>query len=115
MGKDLKGKELGVGLSQRPDGRYYARTSYKGHQIAFYGFNYQEMKKRLKEEKQKIDAGKGVKALCMRFSGAGACNDVPVKNDVCAARTGICGVYKRFKQIAPRVAVRHLDGFLRTR
>lgn len=59
MGKDLKGKELGVGLSQRPDGRYYARTSYKGHQIAFYGFNYQEMKKRLKEEKQKIDAGKG--------------------------------------------------------
>ena len=58
MGKDLKGKELGVGLSQRPDGRYYARTSYKGHQIAFYGFNYQEMKKRLKEEKQKIDAGK---------------------------------------------------------
>ena len=25
MGKDLKGKELGTGISQRPDGNYMAR------------------------------------------------------------------------------------------
>ena len=29
MGKDLKGKELGRGLSQRPDGRYMARVCLK--------------------------------------------------------------------------------------
>ena len=32
MGKDLKGKELGRGLTQRPDGRYMARAQVK----AFY-------------------------------------------------------------------------------
>lgn len=31
MGKDLKGKELGMGLNQRKDGRYQARfTSVNG-------------------------------------------------------------------------------------
>ena len=29
MGKDLKGKELGVGLNQRKDGRYQARFTDK--------------------------------------------------------------------------------------
>ncbi len=29
MGKDLKGKELGVGLNQRKDGRYQARFTKK--------------------------------------------------------------------------------------
>ena len=29
MGKDLKGKELGVGLNQRKDGRYQARFTTK--------------------------------------------------------------------------------------
>lgn len=34
MGKDLKGKELGVGLSQRKDGRYQARfTSVNGKRV----------------------------------------------------------------------------------
>ena len=33
MGKDLKGKELGKGISQRADGRYIARfTSKTGKQ-----------------------------------------------------------------------------------
>ena len=30
MGKDLKGKELGRGLSQRPDGRYMGRAQVEG-------------------------------------------------------------------------------------
>ena len=33
-GKDLKGKELGRGLTQRPDGRYMARAQVAGK--AFY-------------------------------------------------------------------------------
>ena len=34
MGKDLKGKQLGTGLSQRKDGRYQARlTTNNGKRI----------------------------------------------------------------------------------
>ena len=33
MGKDLKGKELGRGLSQRADGRYMGRAQVEGHPI----------------------------------------------------------------------------------
>lgn len=38
MGKDLKGKELGRGLSQRPDGRYMARAQVEGQPIVLYGW-----------------------------------------------------------------------------
>ena len=37
MGKDLKGKELGRGLSQRADGRYMGRAQVEGHPIVIYG------------------------------------------------------------------------------
>ena len=36
MGKDLKGKELGRGLSQRPDGRYMGRAQVEGKSIVLY-------------------------------------------------------------------------------
>ena len=36
MGKDLKGKELGRGLSQRADGRYMGRAQVEGHPIVIY-------------------------------------------------------------------------------
>lgn len=36
MGKDLKGKELGQGLSQRKDGRYSARITVNGKRIEKY-------------------------------------------------------------------------------
>ena len=32
MGKDLKGKELGKGISQRADGRYIARFTSKNRE-----------------------------------------------------------------------------------
>lgn len=57
MGKDLKGKELGTGISQRKDGRYHARVTYKGQQIAMYGHNFQELKRRVTEAKEQIDKG----------------------------------------------------------
>ncbi|SEG01187.1 hypothetical protein SAMN04487934_106112 [Eubacterium ruminantium] len=46
MGKDLKGKELGSGLSQRKDGRYSARfvTSY-GKRIEKYFSKYQDARR----------------------------------------------------------------------
>ena len=40
MGKDLKGKELGRGLTQRPDGRYMARAQVAGKSVLLYGWKY---------------------------------------------------------------------------
>lgn len=47
MGKNLKGKELGKGLSQRQDGRYMGRAQVEGHPIVLYDWNLRELKKRL--------------------------------------------------------------------
>ena len=47
IGKDLKGKELGRGLSQRPDGRYMARAQVEGQPIVLYGWKLKELKKEL--------------------------------------------------------------------
>lgn len=50
MGKDLKGKELGVGISQRKDGLYQARYSDRwGKRKAIYGKNLRELRKELVE------------------------------------------------------------------
>ena len=46
MGKDLKGKELGKGISQRADGRYIARfTSKTGKRKTLYDFKLNELKR----------------------------------------------------------------------
>lgn len=46
MGKDLKGRELGVGISQRPDGLYTARfTNKKGKRVQKYFSKLQECRK----------------------------------------------------------------------
>lgn len=47
MGKNLKGKELGKGLSQRPDGRYMGRAQVEGHPIVLYNWKLKELKKNL--------------------------------------------------------------------
>lgn len=48
MGKDLKGKELGVGISQRKDGLYQARYSDRwGKRKTIYGKNLRELRKQL--------------------------------------------------------------------
>lgn len=50
MGKDLKGKELGVGLSQRKDGVYQARyTDRWGKRKTIYGKNLRELRIELAE------------------------------------------------------------------
>lgn len=47
MGKDLKGNELGKGITQRKDGRYQARiyASKDSKTLCFYGFDLDELKK----------------------------------------------------------------------
>lgn len=51
MGKDLKGKELGVGLNQRKDGVYQARyTDRWGKRKTIYGKNIRELRKQLAED-----------------------------------------------------------------
>lgn len=47
MGKDLKGKELGRGLSQRPDGRYMGRTQVEGQSIVIYDWKLKDLKAKL--------------------------------------------------------------------
>lgn len=50
MGKDLHGKELGIGLSQRKDGRYQARyTDRWGQRKTIYGKNVRDLRKQLAE------------------------------------------------------------------
>lgn len=50
MGKDLKGKELGVGISQRKDGLYQARYKDRwGKRKTIYRGNLRELRKQLAE------------------------------------------------------------------
>ncbi len=53
MGKDIKGKELGVGLYQRKDKRYEARAKINGIDISLYNFNLKQLKKDFEEAKDK--------------------------------------------------------------
>lgn len=52
MGKDLKGKELGTGITQRKDGRYEARALIKGKRIDIYSNNLQELKREFRKQKE---------------------------------------------------------------
>lgn len=54
MGKDLNGKELGKGLSQRKDGRYEARAVINGVKIDIYDMNITALKKAFEIEKAKV-------------------------------------------------------------
>ena len=54
MGKDLKGKDLGKGFSQRKDGRYEARATINGVKIDIYDMNLAKLKKNFEQEKSKV-------------------------------------------------------------
>ena len=48
MGRDLKGRELGIGLSQRKDGTYQARfTDRWGKRQTIYDKNLKELRNKL--------------------------------------------------------------------
>lgn len=63
MGKDLKGKELGVGLSQRADGRYEARAKINGIQVRLYDFNLSKLKHKFEKAK---DSAAQEKTICAK-------------------------------------------------
>ena len=52
MGKDLKGKELGSGITQRKDGRYMARFTVDGKTHTIYEFDLNTLKKKFSEKKR---------------------------------------------------------------
>ena len=54
MGKDLKGKEIGRGFSQRKDGRYNARAVINGVTINLYDMKLSQLRKNFDEEKSKV-------------------------------------------------------------
>lgn len=58
MGKDLNGKELGIGLTQRNDGNYMGRyvDKYKKRHT-FYDRNLKVLKKKLEQEKYESEHG----------------------------------------------------------
>ena len=62
MGKDLNGRELGNGISQRADGNYMARfvDCYKKRQT-FYGRDLKELRRKL--EKAKYESQQGINSL----------------------------------------------------
>lgn len=54
MGKDLKGKELGKGFSQRKDGRYEARATINGVKIDIYDSSLAKLKKEFEKERARV-------------------------------------------------------------
>ena len=54
MGKDLKGKDIGKGFSQRKDGRYEARIVINGVKINIYNMSLTQLKKDFEIEKAKV-------------------------------------------------------------
>lgn len=54
IGKDLKNRELGRGLSQRKDGRYEARAMINGVKVCLYNMNLAQLKKDFEMEKAKV-------------------------------------------------------------
>lgn len=59
MGKDLKGKELGKGISQRADGNYMARyvDKYKKRHT-FYGRDLKALRRKLEKERYESEQGR---------------------------------------------------------
>ena len=59
MGKDLKGKELGVGICQLKDGRYMARyTNRYGKRMSLYSWNLKEVRTKLTKAKYEDELGR---------------------------------------------------------
>lgn len=54
MGKDLQGKELGKGFSQRKGGLYEARAMVSGKKIDLYDMNLSKLKKTFEIEKSRL-------------------------------------------------------------
>ena len=56
MGKDLKGRDLGKGFSQRKDGRYEARAVICGEKIDIYDKDLKNAEKNIRSKKSYVTA-----------------------------------------------------------
>lgn len=65
MGKDLKGKELGVGLYQRANGLYEARAVINGTKINLYNSNLRQLKEEFAKAKDDVKSGIDLKFSSM--------------------------------------------------
>lgn len=68
MGKDLKGRNLGVGISQRPDGRYHARALINGRKVEVYNKSLSKLKKDFELAKANALKGKIENRTDLSFS-----------------------------------------------
>lgn len=57
MAKDLSGKELPKGITQRPDGRYMARFSYGGERYTLYNKNLKKLLKQMNDKQYEVEHG----------------------------------------------------------
>lgn len=59
MGKDLNGKEIGKGITQRKDGRYMARIKVEKNRspITLYDFELEKLREKYYEERRKWNSG----------------------------------------------------------
>ncbi len=60
MGKNLQGKELGKGLTQRKDGRYEGRFSFNNKKYSVYSTKLSEVKKLLQKKKEDVMSGNDI-------------------------------------------------------
>lgn len=60
MGRNLKGKELGQGLSQRKDGLYQARLQVNGRRVEHYSHDLEECRKWLNKKRVEADMGREI-------------------------------------------------------
>ena len=57
MGKNLKGKELGVGFSQRKDGRYECKVTLNGKRKTFYNKSLTDLRKVVNDARYEAEHG----------------------------------------------------------
>lgn len=57
MGKNLKGKELGVGFTQRQDGRYECKFTLNGKRKTLYDNNFSKLRKKVNNVKYEAEHG----------------------------------------------------------
>ncbi len=57
MAKDLKGKELPEGITQRPDGRYMARFRYGGERYTLYNKDLKKLVKQMYDKRYEVEHG----------------------------------------------------------
>lgn len=57
MAKDLKGKELPKGITQRPDGRYMGRFQYEGEKYCLYDVDLDKLQERIEDMRYELRHG----------------------------------------------------------